>query len=360
MNDENQFSEKLNLLLKEYDSKISKIDLHIPALEKEAPARIFFAIDALDEKESPRENMPIPDVREEIDFPATAEPPTKAAPMIRDAKEDDPVRNARGAKWIVLLLGMTAVLLFGIWAISRLTAGAPAVFDLPSEPLTGIAVKNGGLFSMDTSAGKIFSLKIGRSKILLESWGKITAANAQDIAWGETYFWITDPAGEIISRYGGEPQNPQSENYKQLGRHPGAIVVNDDGLWTADVSALRVDHYLISQALTGASIALVGSYRLPGKIIPVGIYESKGVLWVLDAAGRRIVRYAVGQGLLSPQDFTDLRFLVGAGVDLTGMAVSDSGVWVLSSPSRKLYFFPRSGLKWKNLISAPEGGAVSR
>ena len=386
---------RLDSLLKECESKISRIELRLPEYEEPSES-LSQRVAQLLEPEPPavpaQEAAPPPIIEEPQVAPASdadskiesqdaslslepalepapqPTPPAPSMPPMGEA-EEKPEKTEKTFQWPalwrwtipkrckrpavgVLLAGAIGVLL---WAASGLRA-TQRIFTLPTDSLKDLTLSpGGGLLSMDLSRGAVVAIRAEDGKARLKDVMSIVVPNAGGLAWGSSGLWIAGGRSGLLYRYASVPNGTGPQRYPQFHRFPTLLSISQDSLVSFDEAGKRIDRYLISQALTGVSLALLGSYPLPVGVVPSGIYESNGNIWLLDQAAPAIRRYEESGSVLRPLDYFDLKPSLGSGARPEGLAVEGGNLWLMDSSSHTLHRFRLSAINWTPLGGSGAG-----
>jgi len=380
---------RLDSLLKECESKISKIELRLPEYEEPSES-LSRRVAQLLEPEPPEAAVSPPPIAEEppaapaqeaapqpvVEEPASMpEPAFEPEPALvlpapigviedkREAEKEVPEaavperlpfwRRSKRPAMYALAAGALGAL---IWAANGLRA-KQRIFTLPADSLAGLTFSpDGGLFSMDLDRGALVAIGPQDGKARLKDVMSIAIPKARGLAWGSGGLWIAGGRSGLLYRYASVTGSSNPQRYPQFHRYPVLISISQDNLVTVDEEGKRIDKYLISQALTGVSLALLGSYPLPAGVAPGGICESNGEIWLLDQAAPAIRRYKESGSALKPLDYFDLKPWLGNGARPAGLALGGGAVWLMDSASRTLHRFRLGAISWK----PPAGSGAGR
>ena len=371
---------RLDNLLKECESKISKIELRLPEYEEPTESlsrRVAELLEPASEP-APPQVPAVPAEAEPLNPIQEASSQQEPGPSI-EAQTPPPVDDAAQAgsageireadlgeqppRWPALLAlcrkpalcAAVAVIAAALFWIAQGLRVKETSFALPPDALMGLApAPGGGFLSMDSSLGALVRLSPRDGKVRLQSLRDIDIPKMGRLAWGSGGLWVAGGKKGLLYRYASVSGNAEPQIYPQFHRYPALISIDQDTLWSVDEKGRRIDKYLISQALTGVSLALLGSYPLPGGISPAGMHESNGVIWLLDAANLHIRRYGDSGAALKPLDSFDLKPWWGSSARLEGLAVEGGGLWILDAASRTLKRLRLGAIKW-----TPLGGPAS-
>lgn len=210
------------------------------------------------------------------------------------------------------------------------------VFPLPYTNTSALAEKAGFLYTLDPKRGLLFTFGTGDLKV--RSVQKFSNPALSGLALGEDSVWSSNAeAGEVYQHYL-DPVFSVRNTFSNPESRPTAVHWDGRHLWTSDRRTETISQYSVDAVLTP-----VRQYTLAG-IAPAGIHVSRGLLWIADTLSRKVYRYELGS-LLSVRDYFDLGEWLSPNCRVTGFAVGESHLWLITENPAELHRFRLDGLE---------------
>ena len=210
------------------------------------------------------------------------------------------------------------------------------VFPLPYTNTSAIAEKAGLLYTLDPKRGLLFTFSEADLKV--RSVQKFSNPALSGLALGEDSMWSTNSeAGEVYEHYL-DPVFSVRNTFSNKESSPSAVYWDGRHLWTGDRRTETISQFSVDGVLTP-----VRQYTLAG-IEPAGIHVSEGLLWVADGLSRKVYRYELGS-LLGVRDYFDLGERLSPNCKITGFAVGEPYLWLMTENPAELHRFRLEGLE---------------
>ncbi len=233
-------------------------------------------------------------------------------------------------------------------------------YSLPLNSPVGLVSLQDQLLSLDSAEKLIYALKASSGKVLKKD--QFVCDNASGFAAFQKEFWCSEADKEDVRRYflvNGNEYELQRV-YQTFGAKIGPIYSDGNYLWGADFASGEIFQYLIVQALTGTLLTPIDRFNIPG-ISPAGLYASNGILWILDAKTREIMRFKISISKADLIDSYDLKPQMKSVGTLAGLSVRDQRIWVLTRHPSKIFSFNLGDLPHHlNGAALPQNGANAR
>ena len=233
-------------------------------------------------------------------------------------------------------------------------------YSLPLNSPVGLVSLQDQLLSLDSAEKLIYALKASSGKVLKKD--QFVCDNASGFAAFQKEFWCSEADKEDVRRYflvNGNEYELQRV-YQTFGAKIGPIYSDGNYLWGADFASGEIFQYLIVQALTGTLLTPIDRFNIPG-ISPAGLYASNGILWILDAKTREIMRFKISISKADLIDSYDLKSQMKSVGTLAGLSVQDQRIWVLTRHPSKIFSFNLGDLPHHlNGAALPQNGANAR
>ncbi len=155
------------------------------------------------------------------------------------------------------------------------------------------------------------------------------------LARGENVLWTADASSGRIFELSPNPPYPLKRAYRSPGGAPHALFWDGTYLWTADRKTETIYQHTV-----GSSLRSVAEYGLSGVRV-AGLYRAGDRLWVLDAASKKLDAYRIGRRLERLESW-DLSSALSAGAEITGCAMDEDSVWVVTENPAELHEFNRA------------------
>ena len=127
---------------------------------------------------------------------------------------------------------------------------------------------------------------------------------------------------------------------------PSSVAWAEQALWLADRESGSLHRYKGSRHVQHAR------YELEEQD-PAALFESGGLLWVMDGTRKTIRRYRF-QPRFEPVESVDLSSFLADGARPTGMALAGSQLWLMTNHPSLLYQFPIDEIWWQASAGAAE------
>ncbi|MBI3565916.1 MAG: hypothetical protein HY079_12015 [Elusimicrobia bacterium] len=366
--------EDFELVLRRCRESLSAIELTVPGLDAGAPrAPLFPRLELEPEPPRPRAAAPPP---APAPLPVVAAPPPvvaapppvvaapppappTAAPEAEDevfpppslapraaAKPPEPPRSApasgpRGRRNAALAAAAAAVLAAG-FAVLRHARSADRPVAIPLErPVDAIVVRPERPDILVASGGELLTLsRAGRTLGRQPLDGPVA-----DMDKDQDSLWTVDGRTPTLTerRDGARPVR------YDLNHVPTALVVQQQTLWTADRPAHALHQYLVSRSILGTILQPMDRVDLAGYDVESFGLDAQGDLWIVDALGRRLVRFRSVAGTFQPVGSAPLSPLMGPAGTLRGLFVESGGLWLAGNGEggSVLRRIPFSALDWE-------------
>ena len=255
------------------------------------------------------------------------EPPA-AAPAAQPSPAAAPRRRPR--LWpAAALSGAALAALLVLWAGRTLRKPETAAdFPLTSPRAVSLSLADGRLLSLDPERQLLYYVDARTGEI--SGIQKLAAPDLAAVAFGSDCLWAITNGG-CVRQYATTPDHSLLRTYDVGLTRGGPLAWDGKALWIGAPQAAR--RYEV-----GETLSLSRVIDLPG-VTPAGLQARDGALWVLDAAGRKALRYRL-DGQPSPDATLDLSRILAADAAATGVAVSPSHAWVVTDNPGALHRLP--------------------
>lgn len=386
---DDELSLRLERLLKEYESKISRLNLIIPGVEPPPPTKDYFAAieelppaappkkahfeeapppepqpvplepaaeataapESLKEiapsqpqpSEAPASPPPAPAHVEEIHAPVEPPPPPHLpappktpAPRVTPSA---PAARVPSPVWIgvILLSAVLAGLL--VWRRAPKSGdGIHAAFPLPPGRKTGLVLNGGTLATIDVQNQSLTALAPDDGRIVSQQ--KFPNPSLSGLAWGHGSYWSSDTETSFVFRHRPEAPFALLQGTPLPGHAVSVLFDDGDDLWVGDARSDTIYRYKVA----GAELNLRTQYSLPGVAV-AGLYYSGETLWVLDSLTRKVRRYRIGEEAV-PLDSFDLGHWLSLDSEASAFAVDPSFFYLLTENPSTLHRFDLKRIAW--------------
>lgn len=269
----------------------------------------------------PGEGTPVPVVEEKLPQPGVGQAPLPKAPV--KPPPPPPPKEA----WPTVLLSLGVLLLTGgswyaVEAWQRWQAGlAHRVYTLDFGNAAVLAVKDGRIDTVDPQRGLLFTLEPG--SLATKSIQKFSDHAIGGLAWGKDCLWTTAPDESWVLQREDGPGAKVRRVFEVPDTRPTALAWDGRELWVYDSGAGMLRRYGV-----GERLALIREWPL--ETSPAGLHVADELVWVVEKATRKIVRYRVGP-FLEPFDTIDLGRWLPADRKVAGFAVHGGAIWILTN-----------------------------
>jgi hypothetical protein len=384
---DDELSLRLERLLKDYESKISRLNLNIPGVEPPPPTKDYFAaVEALPPAAPPKrahfEEAPAPEPRpvplEPVSQVAAVPsplpeiaPPQPQPSVISPAPSPAPVHNeevrapeerlshhpvppkaqaprvspsapasaAPSRVWIGILLLSAVLAGLMLWRRApKVGDGTHAAFPLPPGRKTGLVLNGGTLVTIDSQSQNLTALAPDDGRIVSQQ--KFPNPSLSGLAWGHGSYWSSDTETGFVFRHRPEPPFGLLQGTPLPGHAVSVLFDDGEDLWVGDARSDTIYRYKIA----GDELTLRTQYSLPGVAVG-GLYFSEQTLWVLDSLARKIRRYRVEDQAV-PLDSFDLGHWLSLDSEAAAFAVDPSFFYLLTENPAALHRFDLKRISW--------------
>lgn len=334
--EENSPDDAFEGILKRCRDKLAEIDLRLPEIDPAPPQP---SVDLLDLELPPEPAMkpePLFSSLPPEGSPEPEQPSPPAAPEHgsepgpgreepfgpRASEPPEPAAAERKvSRWAwVALAAVILAASAGYWAIRRGTEGLSLPFE-NADALGGAAGK-----------GRLM-VAAGKSVIILDESGRVVETRPLDapvaaVAWSGGSLWTADGrAAAFVERRA----DGKSTSFA-LDHIPVAVDANDKYLWSVDAKGKMLHQFLVTRSMLGVFLQPLDLYDLPEFTVECFALDAEGVLWLVDSPSRRLYRLKQEGTVYKPLAYASLASVIGDAGRIQGITIVAGSPWLLLAP----------------------------